>query len=316
MTDKSIFKRAVIFDDVNNLYTDNSIEIDEQTTSNAANFSAKWKIFYESKGRENYDKFQENWFESLYGKSREKFLSELNKGSLILDAGCGGGDKTHNMAVTAPHLEFWGADLSMELRQKASETVDLKNISYIRSDIGNLPFEDEVFDAVICDQVLHHTQDPQKTLAEFSRILKKDGILLTYVYQKKPLPRELLDQHFIDDKNYTKDQLFEMSYQLAILGEFLQKRFPGEITFPPVDLLGIESQTKSLQRYIYDNFIKCFYNEQIGEEQSTIVNFDWYVPNIAYRYSVKEFSDMCAASGFKTEYLYSEPSCISGRFKK
>lgn len=310
------FNRPVLFNDTECLFCDSSLQIDEKTISNTQNFSEKWKIFYKSKGREKYDKFQEKWFESLYGISREKLLIDLNKNSQILDAGCGGGDKTHNMALTSPDLNFWGADLSIELGQIARETKLLNNLNYIRSDIANLPFNNETFDVIICDQVLHHTKDPDKTLQEFYRILKKNGILLTYVYKKKSLPRELLDQHFIDSKNYTNDQLFEMSFQLRELGVFLQKTYPGEVNFPPVDLMGIQSQTKTLQRYIYDNFIKCFNNDEIGAEQSTIVNFDWYVPDIAYRYTLDEFTHMCISNGFMSEYLYNEPSCISGRFKK
>lgn len=316
MHNSNIFKRTVHFRDSDFLYVDSAMQLDSETSSNTENFSEKWKIFYQSGGRKAYDEFQEKWFESLYGKSRREFLSQLKSGSLILDAGCGGGDKTQNMGLIATDLNFWGADLSVELGQKATEAREIKNVRYIRSDIANLPFCDEMFDVVICDQVLHHTKDPNKTLMEFSRLLKKGGVLLTYVYQKKPLPRELLDQHFIDSENYTKDQLLEMSKQLTILGEFLQKNFPGEVDFPPIELLGIKSQKKSLQRYIYDNFIKCFFNEQIGSEQSMIVNFDWYVPNIAYRYTQKEFTDMCTDCGFHAEYLYVEPSCISGRFIK
>ena len=147
-------------------------------------------------------------------------------------------------------------------------------------------------------------------------MLKPESELLTYVYQKKAVPREMVDQHFIDARDYSPDDLYKMSEQLTILGKFLQDQFPGEFNFPSVSLLNIPNQSKTLQRFIYDNFLKCFFNSSIGFKQSVIVNYDWYIPDIAFRYSLPEFKEMCLSTGFEFKYLHTEPSCISGRLKK
>ena len=38
-----------------------------------------------------------------------------------------------------------------------------------------------------------------------------------------------------------------------------------------------------IQRFIYWNFLKCFWNEQLGKETSLVTNFDWYSPSNARR---------------------------------
>lgn len=48
---------------------------------------------------------------------------------------------------------------------------------------------------------------------------------------------------------------------------------------------------------IYWNFIKCFWNEELGYDTSVATNFDWYSPSNAKRYSEEE-------------------ACYSGRFLK
>lgn len=297
------------------LYCDSEIKVDIKTAENTANFSDKWNRFYNTQNRREYDEFQSEWFETLYGVTREQLIGSLH-GSMILDAGCGGGDKTHNMSIINSSCQFWGADLSNELGIKALETREKQNLRYLRADISNLPFESKTFDLIICDQVLHHTQDPQATLIEFNRLLKNQSELLTYVYQKKALPRELLDQYFIDNKEIAAAELFKMSEQLTCLGKFLQTNFQGEFEFPGVEFLEIPGGKMTLQRFVYDNFLKCFFNSNMGFEQSAIVNYDWYLPDIAYRYTVSEFKSMCRKAGFEIIYLHTEPSCISGRLVK
>tara|TARA_B100002019_G_scaffold276010_1_gene274409 strand:+ start:4955 stop:5923 length:969 start_codon:yes stop_codon:yes gene_type:complete len=314
-TSLDFFEKKTSYNKRTSLFEDKSIDKNKLTASNISKFSNKWKKFYTTKNRENYDIFQEKWFRSLYGISRKKLLS--TKGNLnVLDAGCGGGDKTHEMAKINDKNNLWGVDLSHELEVKSLETKNQQNLNYLRADISNLPFKKNIFDIIICDQVLHHTFSPKKTLKEFKRLLRPKGTLLTYVYRKKSLPRELLDQHFIDSKAYSQSELFEMSKQLTKLGKTLEEFSNEKIWFPEIPILGIKRQKKTMQRFIYDNFIKCFYNEDIGIEQSNIVNFDWYIPDIAYRYDEDTFFELCKNTGFKIIYKHIENSCISVRLER
>ncbi len=93
---------------------------------------------------------------------------------------------------------------------------------FVRGDIAKTGFADQAFDMNSCDQVLHHTESPSKTLREFDRITKETGLLNAYVYAKKALLREHLDDHFREaSKELSHDEIWKLSEQLTELGKVL-----------------------------------------------------------------------------------------------
>ncbi|WP_456376731.1 class I SAM-dependent methyltransferase [Lutibacter sp.] len=54
-------------------------------------------------------------------------------------------------------------------------------------DIQNIDFKNEVFDIVICNQVIEHVPDDKKAIKELLRVLKKDG----FVQMSVPYPMQL-----------------------------------------------------------------------------------------------------------------------------
>ena len=47
--------------------------------------------------------------------------------------------------------------------------------------------------------------------------------------------------------------------------------------------------------FLYWNFLKCFWNEDLGRETSVVTNYDWYSPSNARRYS-KQVLDLIEAN--------------------
>jgi len=45
----------------------------------------------------------------------------------------------------------------------------------VKMDVHNIPFEDNMFDVVICNHVLEHVEDDKKVMQEFFRVMKKGG---------------------------------------------------------------------------------------------------------------------------------------------
>ena len=50
----------------------------------------------------------------------------------------------------------------LHLRERESEG-ELGNVQLVHADVNRLPFPDEFFDFINCDQVIHHTPDPPVT---------------------------------------------------------------------------------------------------------------------------------------------------------
>ncbi|WP_104722751.1 hypothetical protein [Helicobacter mesocricetorum] len=136
------------------------------------------------------------------------------------------------------------------------------------------------------------------------------------MYAKKALPRELVDDYFrVKCKELSFEELKAMSEQLSELGKRLQD-LKVEFESPEIPLLGIKGGKYDIQRFIYWNFLKCFYNESLGWDTSVITNFDWYSPSNAKRYTQSEFRQMGIDNHLQLVYFHEEEACFGARFAK
>lgn len=282
-------------------------------------FSDKWVGLDQDKADhdEPWKREQLAWYLRSYGYADEAELARfLQSQGMILDAGCGLGYKAAWMARLAPDATVVAMDLSDSIDLAARRYANVGNMVFVKGDIAHTPFRDATFDLISCDQVLHHTDDPPTTAREFARILAPCGTLNTYVYSKKALPRELLDEYFREySKELSREQIWELSDQLTRVGRTLSD-LAITIDVPDMPALGIAGGSMDLQRFFYWNFIKCFWNADFGFDESRMINFDWYAPSTAFRYDAEEFRAMVEAAGFSAEFLRSEEACHTGRFRK
>lgn len=229
----------------------------------------------------------------------ERIRKEAGQRSVeVYDAACGFGDMmAHLFADPAPqHLHYVGADI----RDGLCELSTPVNADLLQHDItGPLP-GGRLFDFVICRAALHHTPDPATTYAVLASQLKPGGVLAVSVYARKAPMREAVDDRLRERiVEMSNDEAFAAARQFTLLGRDLQAT-AGKIRIAQdLPLLGIKAGEYSLQSFIYDHFIKCWFNKKWGEERSDIVNFDWYHPPFAFRFTAEEIVALAAANGLK-----------------
>lgn len=308
----------------NNLYIDEKLrkDLDIDSLQNQDIFSTKWSMLEESSEQdqdEGWKSFQLDWFLELYGYAStsafQDYINSLSKAPSLLDAGCGKGYKAAWLSQITKQASILGIDFSSSVYNASNRYSPSEfNLKFVQADIACMPINDSSQDLVLCDQVLHHTKDPSKTLREFFRVLKPGGKLLTYVYRKKAVPREIIDDYFRNAvHDFSDDQLWEIAEGMTKIGKILSSN-DIELDFPDIKALNIKGGKQSLQRFLYWNFFKCFWNSDFGYEASLSTNYDWYSPSIAYRYTKEEFLDLTKNAGFTVEYLHEEEACFSGRF--
>lgn len=280
-------------------------------------FTAKWSKYEHTSEKEKLYEMQRRWYLSLYGFGDEREFAKFLRGrAVIFDAGCGLGYKSAWFAQLAPESLVIGIDFADAARQAAENYAHLPNLFFMRGDIARTPFRDNAVAYVSCDQVIMHTQDPDATFAELARITAVGGELACYFYAKKALPRELLDDHFrLRCKDMSEAELWEMSEQLTTLGKRLSE-LAVAFDAPAIPALGIKGGRYDLQRFLYWNFIKCFWSPELGHETSVATNFDWYSPSNARRYSEQEVRDLVARERLGVVHFHQEEACHSGRFLK
>jgi ubiquinone/menaquinone biosynthesis C-methylase UbiE len=291
-----------------------SQHMNQQHTNDA--FSEKWQKYGQSDEKVRLFQFQLDWYLRLYGFDTEATLaSYLATRDVIFDAGCGLGYKAAWFAKLAPHALVIGMDFSDAASQAAQAYRNLENLFFIQGDIADTGLQEGSVDYTSCDQVIMHTENPEKTFAELARVTAHDGgEFACYFYAKKALPRELLDDYFRTQcMKMERQDLWLMSEQLTELGKRLSE-LNATFECPDIPALGIKGGRYDIQRFIYWNFLKCFWNEELGKETSVVTNFDWYSPSNARRFSANEVRDIVAANRMIECFFHGEEACYSGRF--
>jgi len=103
---------------------------------------------------------------------------DLNRpDAIILNLGCGSG-MNHFQLVKGFHpSKVYGLDTdkrAVELCRRYNPSAS----NYINEyDGSNIPFQDNFFDAIICDTVIEHVLDPGLFLKEMHRVLKPNGLV-------------------------------------------------------------------------------------------------------------------------------------------
>lgn len=303
--------------DLNYALLSDQAAVPEQAQTNEV-FSEKWGKYDQSPEKQRLYDLQKRWYLDLYGFESEAALGAfLRNRPVIFDAGCGLGYKAAWFAELAPESLVVGMDFSSAAQHAARAYSSFPNLYFLQGDIAATPLRDGCLDYVSCDQVIQHTQDPDRTFAELTRLTSPGrGEFACYFYAKKALPRELLDEHFRTKcREMTSAEIWEMSEQLTELGRRLSAL---DVSFdaPAVPALGIKGGRIDIQRFIYWNFLKCYWNEQLGRETSVVTNFDWYSPSNARRYSEAEVTALVAAHDLTVEHFHREEACYSGRFRR
>lgn len=299
------------------VWQDTADEMDSNQRQTMDIFSGKWKEVEKlDEVRKLYD-FQFDWFLKLYGFSSEQDLALFLKGKkVIVDTGCGLGYKAAWFAKLAPESMVIGIDISDSVHLAAKNFNSYGNLYFTQGDIADTPFKENSIDFVVCDQVIMHTEVPELTFRHLSGITSMNGEFACYVYRKKALPRELVDDYFRKQTHgISEEKMWELSAQLTDLGKKLSEL---NVTFeaPDIPLLGIKGGKYDIQRFIYWNFLKCFWKDDWGFELSKSTNFDWYAPSNAKRFSKEEFMHLVQSNNLSVKFFHEEEACYSGRFLK
>jgi SAM-dependent methyltransferase len=244
------------------------------------------------------------------GALRE-FLSDKRR---VLDAGCGNG------RVTALLRE-----------SSSSETTHIVGVDLVAADVArqNLANYDNIevhsgdllgdlsglgrFDFIYCQEVLHHTADPQRAFHNVCQRLSSGGRIAIYVYKQKAPVREYVDDYIrqkIASEQY--ENAMSTCRQITALGKALAD-LKVEFDAPAVAALGIPEGRYDVQRFVYHFFMKCFWNPDLTFEENAAINYDWYHPQSCSRHTVEEVRSWFAAERLELEHEYVDEYGITMR---
>ena len=266
------------------------------------------------------DSFGYKWTRSNFGQDDKIYEEKLKKyvyeftgleekdlsifdDKIILDVGVGSGSSARMWASRSK--EFHGIDISKAIfKAKNALKNSVENPILSQADLNNLPYKDNTFDVLISYGVLHHTPSTKDALKNIVKKLKKGGICLFYIYKKKSPIREFSDD-FIREKISTlsNDEAWKILEQITEFAKSLHQQKISVNISNDIDILGIKKGEYDLQRFFYQYFFKCFWNDEWGFEDSNMVNFDWYSPKYAWRQTETEIRKWCEEFDLQIKYI-------------
>jgi len=258
------------------------------------------------------------WYLERYGFDDEAALGRfLSTKRCILDAGTAHGRDAELYARLCPNATVVGIDISTGVRVAQRDLGALPNVHFVRADLTRLPFSNETFDFIGCDQVIHHTPDTREALRRLLRHLSRGGHISFYVYRRKGPIREFSDDYLRERTvAMTPEQCWKTSEAITKLGKALTD-LQATIDVPEdIPLLGIKAGKQDVQRFIYWHVFKCYYNDTMDWDSNVATNFDWYHPKHAHRHTEEEVRQWCAEEGLTIEHFDVQESGISVRAQR
>jgi ubiquinone/menaquinone biosynthesis C-methylase UbiE len=133
-----------------------------------------------------------SWYDQNMGETGDRLNSTIIRpivmdmvgdlsGKTVLDAGCGSGYLTAELAASADKVT--GTDFSAKFVSICKQKYkDRSNLDFDEHDI-TLPFQfnDALFDVIVCKMVLQYVQDIRTFATEAMRLLKNKGELVVIV---------------------------------------------------------------------------------------------------------------------------------------
>lgn len=298
---------------INDIFRTNGVYSEDQGQTQEA-FGFKWakRETYES---ENSQKATKQWLLNKYFGGNNVLMEELFfDGAFVLDAGCGSGFSFSCLVGDqCRNFDYVGVDISSAVDIAKDRFEKLKCPSaFMQASVLELPIMDESFDIVFSEGVLHHTDSVERGVIELTRILKKGGKLLFYVYAKKAPIREFCDDYIRDQlKDLTDEEAWDALLSLTQFGVTLGN-LNMEIEIPnPIPLLGIPEGKVNLQRLFYYYMFKAYYRPDYTLDEMNHINFDWYRPLNCSRHTPDQIRDIVNRAGLRIERINVEESGIS-----
>ena len=127
----------------------------------------------------------------------------------LLDAGCGTGNYSQVLLPRVGHIK--AVDLNQGMLDIAAEKlkayVDQGKIQFHQASIDALPFENQSFDAIIINQVLHHLDSNpdegfsacRRVFKEFHRVLRPNGQLIINTSSQEQIKNGYWFYHLIPE---------------------------------------------------------------------------------------------------------------------
>jgi ubiquinone/menaquinone biosynthesis C-methylase UbiE len=105
-----------------------------------------------------------------------RWMRDLVRGKVVLDAGCGSGFGTASLAKVARNVV--GIDIDSGIIEQASQLYPLDNADFQVMNCQRMTFSPASFDVVVCNALFEYLDDIDAFIHEVCRVLKPGGLFV------------------------------------------------------------------------------------------------------------------------------------------
>ena len=128
---------------------------------------------------EKYDAYLGPMLFEPYAVDMASRIHIVKKQSSVLELACGTGRVTKHLRSSLPSsVQLFATDLNKDMLDIAKAKNHGQKIEWGLADAQDLPFQDESFDALVCQFGFMFVPDKTKAYAEAFRVLKKSGTII------------------------------------------------------------------------------------------------------------------------------------------
>jgi SAM-dependent methyltransferase len=222
-------------------------------------------------------------------------------GKKILDAGCGSGVLTVEIARRYPAAEVVGIDIIPEIAEVFRKGGQLPNLHVVQANVLEPPFPTDSFDFLWCNGVIHHTGDSRRAFELLTSLIKHGGRAYFWVYEKKPSPMVIVRGflRLLGLVHWNRRFLYRFCQVLA------------SATWLAVSLLSRLRKLKFVQQHTHLKIL----TRQRGFRELVLTWFDVLSPMYRDTFTQHEFESWFEECGFCNLSRYWWPVGVSGMRK-
>jgi SAM-dependent methyltransferase len=241
--------------------------------------------------------------ETVFGLTREQdwayFVEATGldaddlRGDVVLDAGCGSGRLTSQMAESGARAAI-GMDINEAVDEAFAAWRHLPNLHVVQGNVFAPPFKERNFDLVWSNGVIHHTPDAEGAHRSLTSLVKPGGVLYVWVYAKRFNPFR-----------FTKDVLDAL--RVTKLPEPVLLRVANGFAYVSIGMLrgyqlvrklpGLEPETTHARRTVRNRTV----------DELKLTWFDALSPEYDSRHSEAEVIGWFENAGFREIHAIEEP---------
>jgi len=135
-----------------------------------------------------------------------------------------------------------------ELNNLDYTTTDLNSpLADVKADICKLPFDDGLYDVILCNHVLEHIPDDKKAMEELYRVLKPGGMAILQI------PQDLKRAHTFED-----DSIIDKKERAKIFGQYDHVRIYGRDFFEKLSAVGFRVKPIDYTKNMMEETVKKY----------------------------------------------------------